>query len=318
MMLLLKIVAVLDVITNVMVPLGAIIHPDRTDNFKKIIRTSTIKLGLYKDIGYSIYINYIYTLYNVLNSLMFTIKNIYHYLVKNSELPIDQIDEKIKKDIEKEAGLNKNKSFFKRIVGFVSSIFKPNKSKTENDSNKSIIEDLDDIISVEQDCLAQFITLVDEERDRLSTYTCVLRFSDEAKEKINTLYEGSIEISDRDLTFSLNYPGGRHYKPTEVLNKSELKIHGSKAAGEKDRVLIAGCMTLADKLIITQIGKIEFEKGIIKINLKKLKWLAFQKRNLWERGLDKILKRETENINPDTIGFIIFESYNKLIEQGTR
>lgn len=318
MMLLLKIVAVLDVITNIMIPLGAIIHPDRTDNFKKIIRTSTVKLGLYKDIGYSIYINYIYELYNVLNSVMSTIKNIYHYLVKNPELPVDQIDEKIKDEIEKGAELNKKKGFFKSIVEFVSSIFDSNKSRTEDDSNKSRIEDLDDIISVDQDYLVQFITLLDEEHDRFSTYTCVLRFSDEAKEKINTHYAGSIQISDRDLTFSLEYPGGRYYKPIEVLNKSKLKIHGANADEEKAVALIAGCMTLADELIITQIGKIEFKKGIIKINLKKLKWLAFEKRNLWERGLDKILKRETENIDPDTIGFIIFESFNKLIKQGTR
>jgi hypothetical protein len=57
---LLKIVLALDAITNIMVPLGAIIHPDRTSLLRKFIHTTKVKLGLYKSIGYSLYINYIY------------------------------------------------------------------------------------------------------------------------------------------------------------------------------------------------------------------------------------------------------------------
>lgn len=59
----------------------------------------------------------------------------------------------------------------------------------------------------------------------------------------------------------------------------------------------------------------KFEDGIIKINLKELRWLTFNKRNSWERWLDDRLGRETKNINPDTVGLIMFESFNSLINQ---
>jgi hypothetical protein len=122
-------------------------------------------------------------------------------------------------------------------------------------------------------------------------------------------------MSGETLTFELKYLGRKHYKPIDVLDKSELKILGSNANKEEASAIIAGCITLADELIITQIGDLKFEAGIIKIDLKKLKWRAYTKRNLWERKLDEILGRETKDINKDTIGFVIFEAFNNMISQ---
>jgi hypothetical protein len=309
MFLLLKIIAVVDAITNVMVPLGAVIHPDRKANIKKFIRSSRVELGLYKNIGYSLYINYIYKLYGLLNSVMSIVKNIYEYLSKNINVPIDQIGKNFKEKIEKEAGIKQKNSFLRSIIKFVSRLFKSNKSK---------IEELNDILSIDENHLIQLVTLIDEKRDQLNMYTYVIRFSDPAAEKINAHYGENIQISNNTLTFKLKYPGGQYYKPVEVLDKSELEILGSNVSKEEAGIILAGCMTLADELIITQIGDLKFEAGIIKIDLKELRWLAFTKRSSWEGFLDKILKRDTKGINKDNIGFIIFESFNNLIKRGQK
>ncbi len=300
--LLLGVVAVLDAITNVMIPLGAVIHPDRWANARKIVRTTRVKLGLYRDVGYSIYINYVYKLYDLLNSIMFHIKNIYVYLVNNQDLSINEIAENLKEKIERETGIKQKSNLFKLVLGFLSPLFKSKAKVKEGD-----------ILDINKDYLTQLVIQLDEKNDQLDKFGYVLKLSDAAIEKIKEYYGENIPVDDGTLKFDIKYSGGRYYRPVEVLDKSELYIHGARFNKDEASVLIAGCMALADELIITQIGKMEFEKGIIIINLGKLKWMVYTKRNLWERWLDVILKRRTERIDQNTIGFIIFESFNKLI-----
>jgi hypothetical protein len=179
---------------------------------------------------------------------------------------------------------------------------------------------LDEIVSIKNDHLIQLVTLMNEKVNKMDTYGYVLRFSEAAAEKIKEYYGGVLKMDDKTLRFELEYPGGKYYKPVEVLNKSGLRLLGSNSnlSEEEASVLLVGCMTLADELIMTQIGNLKFEDGIIKVNLKELRWLTFNKRNSWERWLDSKLGRETRNINSDTIGLIIFESFNNLVNQKSK
>jgi hypothetical protein len=309
MAILLAIAGIVDVITTVMIPVGAVIHPDRTAYLKRLTRGTRVKLGLYKNIGYSIYIRYVYVLYDLLNYIMSHIKNICDYLAKNQNLSLDEMAKELTEKIEKAAGHKEKKVSLKRILTVISGLFKSGQ-KAEGEA-----KELDNIFNINGDHLTQLVALINQSPHQLGSYTYVLRFSDDAKETINAYYAGAIQISDGTLTFELNYPGGRHYKPVEVLDKSQLRIIGSNTDEEEASAILAGCMTLADELVITQIGDLRFEDGIIKIDLKKLRWLAFTKKSSWEGFLDKILKRDTKRINKDNIGFIIFESFNNLIQR---
>jgi hypothetical protein len=101
-----------DVITDALLPLGGIIHPDRWAQLRKFRRTSIVTVGLYKSIGYSIYIRYIYMLYGLLNSVMSIIKNFYEHLAKSLEVPIDQLAKELtEKNKKKKQDLNKRKIF---------------------------------------------------------------------------------------------------------------------------------------------------------------------------------------------------------------
>jgi len=130
---------------------------------------------------------------------------------------------------------------------------------------------------------------------RRKTYSEEVVDEKEVEELIEAIAENSKELEEAE----------------KILNKTTNTLEESEAPK-----FIAGALALTDKLIIDKIGDQEFKNGIVTIDLKKLKWIAYKSKPLIAKfvGFVKDLIKTEKKITQENIGHEMFDSYVSVMK----
>jgi hypothetical protein len=270
------------------------IHPDREAKFKMLKDKTKMALGLYKDNRYAIYLAFIYKLYDILSAIMSSIILIGKNIESNKKVDSSKSAKKLEKEVKKDIGHHGG------LIDKVISIF-------NKDGRKMNV--LDEVFSVDLEHYNKLIESIKDGNKDLAICSYKLWLTPKAMNKLAEYYGDKFHSGGEWIEFTVEYQGGAYHKAAKPIGK--LKVSGFDGDLKEASKFIAGALALADKIIIDKVGDQEFENGIITINLKALKWLAYKSQPIVAKFVGFIRKLiQTENkITKENISYEMFDSY---------
>jgi hypothetical protein len=173
---------------------------------------------------------------------------------------------------------------------------------------------LDEVFSVDLEHYDNLIEGIKEGNKSLNVCRYKLMLTSEAMSKLVEYYGDKFRSGGDWIEFTVEYRGGAYHKAAEPIGK--LEIVGFDGDLKKASKLIAGALALADKIIIDKVGDQEFKNGIITINLKALKWLAYKSQPIVAKfvGFIRKLIQTEEKITKENIAYEMFDSYVSVMK----
>ncbi len=275
------------------------IHPDREAKFKKLGDKIKIALGLYKDHRYAAYLAFIYKLYDVLSTIMSSVILIRKNIKNNKKVDAEKASKKLEKEAKKSIGSHAG------LLDKVTAIFNKEGKK---------MNILDEIISVNLEYYDKLIKKMKDGDENIAICRYKLLLASETMNKLKEYYGDKFGGSGEWIEFTVKYQGGAYHKSAEPIK--DLKVSGFNGDIKEASKFIAGALALADKLIIDKIGDQEFKNGIVTIDLKKLKWIAYKSKPLIAKfvGFVKDLIKTKKKITQENIGHEMFDSYVSVMK----
>jgi hypothetical protein len=273
-----KIIFLFNRINDFLIIISFAIDPNRKERIKIMKHQIMDMLGIHKDRLYTIYIKFIYKLYDVLNAIMSFIANLDTYLRASNDW----------------------KEFYTKLEYHISAV--------SGISLKRLISVIDfDVVNIDE-----FLRNLSE-YERLDIYNYSLRLSLGALDRLKEYYGHKVSTESGWVRFALRYIGGRHYAPANPLDR-ELILHVSGFVGDASEKadFITASILLADEIILDNTGDNNLADGIIRIDLQELRWLVYKSRSWIARKLDEILLRDTRLLTPQTLGYGLFDAFIKL------
>jgi len=273
-----KIIFLCNRINDLLIILSLTIDPNKKRKIEMIKYNIIDIFGIHKNRLYSIYIKFIYKLYDILNAIMSFIANLDSYL----------------------RGSNNWQDFYKKLEVHIAAM--------SGISHKMLVDVVDfDIVAIDE-----FLRGLNE-YEKSNMYTYSLRLSFAGLTKLKKYYGDKVSIENGWIRFTLRYSGGRYYVPgNPVDERMILDISGFDSDIPEKADFITAAILLADEIILDSIGHKHLSNAIIRIDLQQLRWLAYKSRSWLARRLDAILLRESILLTPQTLGYRLLESFTKL------
>jgi hypothetical protein len=273
-----KIIFLFNRINDLLIIMSFALDPNRKRRIEMIKYNIIDILGIYKNRLYSIYIKFIYKLYDILNAIMSFITNLEYYL----------------------KGSNSWEDFYEKLEAHVRAM--------SGISHKSLV----DVIDFDMVAIDEFLSSLNE-YEKSDMYGYSLRLSFSALISLKRYYGHKVNTENGWIRFTLRYSSGRYYVPANPLGeKFVLDITGFEGDMSEKADFITAAVLLADEIILNSIGYRQMSNGIIRIDLQGLRWLVYKSRSWLARTLDKILLREPRLLTPQTLGHGLFEAFTML------
>jgi hypothetical protein len=273
-----KIIFLCNRINDLLIIISLTIDPNRKRKIEMIKYNIIDIFGIHKNRLYSIYIKFIYKLYDILNAIMSFITNLDSYL----------------------GASNNWRDFYDKLESHITTM--------SGISHKVLVDVVDfDIVAIDE-----FLRSLNE-YEKSNMYTYSLRLSFAGLTKLKKYYGDKVSIENGWIRFTLRYSGGRYYVPGDPLDdRMILYISGFDGDIPEKADFITAAILVADEIILDSIGHKHLSNAIIRIDLQQLRWLAYKSRSWLARRLDAILLRESILLTPQTLGYRLIESFTKL------
>ncbi len=276
----LKFVFVFNRINDILLISSYVINPNRKEEARRIKDRILGVLNIHRTKGYSLYIKFVYKLYDLLNAVMSFMKNLDIYLRGSRDWK--DFYEKLEKHMLSTAGVS-----YKWLV---------------------------DIVSFDLVAVDEFLRgLADYER--LNTYRYKIRVTPGAISKLKQHYGERVRVDANWINVTLTYVGGKHYTPANPMNtKFILNVSGYDGTLEDKANFVMAAILLADEMILDNIytTRSTLHDGILSIDLNQLKWLVYKNKSWIVRMIERILGRDKKYLSPEAISNELFESYIAL------
>ncbi len=278
------------------------LHPDRKSKFKKLGDKTKIALGLYKDRRYAAYLAFVYKLYDILSTIMSAVILIGKNIDNNKKVDTNKSAKKLEKEAQKSIGSHSG------LIDKAIAIFNKNGNK---------INILNEVISVNLEHYDSLIKSIKDGNKDLAICRYKLLLTSEAMSQLAKYYGNKFRGGGEWIEFTVKYPGGAYHKSAKPIE--ELDVSGFDGDIKEASKFIAGALALADTLIIDKIGDQEFKNGVVTINLKALKWIAYKSKPIVAKFVDVIrnLIIKEKEINQENIGYEMFDSYVSVMKLKT-
>ena len=273
-----KIIFLCNRINDLLVIISLTIDPNKKRKIEMMKYNIIDIFGIHKNRLYSIYIKFIYKLYDISNAIMSFIANLKSYL----------------------RGSNNWQDFYKKLEAHIAAM--------SGISLNRLVDVIDfDIVAIDE-----FLESLND-HDRHDTYNYSLRLSFSALSRLKEYYGDKVNTENGWIRFGLRYSGGRYYVLANPLDEGMiLDILGFDGDIPEKADFITAAILLADEIILDSIGHKHLSNAIIRIDLQELRWLAYKSRSWLARRLDAILLRESILLTPQTLGYRLLESFTKL------
>ena len=273
----LKFVFVFNRLNDILIITSYAISPNKNEEMKKIKHRIIEVLGIYKNKFYSLYIKFVYKLYDILNAIMSFIKNLDVYL----------------------RGSRDWREFYEKLENHM--------LMTTGISYEWLV----DIVSFDLVTVDEFIRGLRNYKE-LNTYRYRIRVSPNAISKLRQHYGRELRIDGSWINVTLSYLGGRYYMPANPLDtKLILDVSGFDGILEEKASFVMAVILLADEMTLDNIYTTSSLSlnSIISIDLNRLKWLIYKDKSWIARLIDRILGRDRKYLSSETISNKLFESY---------
>ena len=277
----LKFVFIFNRINDLLFITSYAISPNRREETERLKHRLMEVLGIYRNRGYSLYIKFVYKLYDLLNAIMSFIKNLDFYL--RSSRDWRDFYENLEKHMLMMVGIS-----YKWLVNIVSF----------------------DLVAVDE-----FLRGLGK-YEELNTYRYRIRVSTNAISKLQHHYGENITIYRSWINVELNYSGGKYYTPNNPLDtKSILDISGFDGSLEEKASFAMAAILLGDEMVLDNIYATtpQSRNGIISIDLNQLKLLVYRDKSWLAKLLDRVLGRDRKHLSAEMIGKELYDSYIMLL-----
>jgi hypothetical protein len=277
----LKFVFIFNRINDLLFITSYAISPNRREETERLKHRLMEVLGIYRNRGYSLYIKFVYKLYDLLNAIMSFIKNLDFYL--RSSRDWRDFYENLEKHMLMMVGIS-----YKWLVNIVSF----------------------DLVAVDE-----FLRGLGK-YEELNTYRYRIRVSTNAISKLQHHYGENITIYRSWINVELNYSGGKYHTPNNPLDtKSILDISGFDGSLEEKASFAMAAILLGDEMVLDNIYATtpQSRNGIISIDLNQLKLLVYRDKSWLAKLLDRVLGRDRKHLSAEMIGKELYDSYIMLL-----
>ncbi len=276
----LKFVFVFNRINDILLISSYAISPNRKEEARRIKDRILGVLNIHRTKGYSLYIKFVYKLYDLLNAVMSFMKNLDIYL----------------------RGSRDWKDFYKKLEKHMLS--------TAGVSYKWLV----DIVSFDLVAVDEFLRGL-ADYGMLNTYRYKIRVTPGAISKLKQHYGERVRVDGNWINVTLTYEGGKHYTPANPMNaKFILNVSGYDGTLEDKANFVMAAILLADEMVLENIytTRSTLRDGILSIDLNQLKWLVYKNKSWIVRMIERILGRDKKYLSPEAIGNELYESYIML------
>ncbi len=276
----LKFVFIFNRINDILFITSYAISPNRKEETKRLKHRIMELLGIYRTRGYSLYIKFVYKLYDLLNAIMSFIKNLDVYLRGSRNWR--SFYEKLEKHMLTMTGLS-----YKWLV---------------------------DIVSLDLVAVDEFLRGFEKYKE-MNTYRYRTRVSPNAINKLKHHYGDNFIIYGNWINFELSYLGGKYYIPDNPLDaKSILDVSGFDGSLEEKASFVMAAILLADEMVLDNIYTTipQSRSDVISIDLNQLKWWAYRSRSWFAELVDRVLGRDRKLLSAEMIGEELYNSYIML------
>ncbi len=286
------------------------LHPDRKTIFKRAIDKLKINLGIRKSRIHAAYVTYMYKLYDLLSAVTSYIIRVGKLITRGKSIN----DEKVYKELMEKS---KNSTHIVGIIDKMLNFINEKSEKAIFEKIKEKMETLEEIVTVDLESIKKLTDSIRNGNNEFNILNCKFEVSNDATKMLADYYGDKFKGGGEWIDVTIQYAGGAYHESANPL--SNVNIPSFSGKPEEVSNFIGALLAISDKLAIDRIGKQEFEKPLIVVDLQKLKILSYSSGTFIDKLakpikaiINRLKGKEEEKLDLNTIGIKMFEAYISL------